>query len=73
MDGTLNDILKMTIDEAKSVVSKLIDVTHKYNGVFIPLWHNSTLYDRNEWKGWREVFEHTVEEIERKNFENLFS
>jgi hypothetical protein len=73
MDGTLNDILKMTIGQAKMIVSKLIDETYKYNGVFIPLWHNSTLYDRNEWKGWREVFEHTVQEIEKKNFENLFS
>jgi len=63
----------MTIDEAKSIISKLIDVVYKCDGVFIPLWHNSTLYNRNEWKGWREIFEHTVQEIEKKNFENLFS
>lgn len=73
MDGTLNDILKMSIDEAKSVVSKLVDITYKYNGIFIPLWHNSTLYNRNEWEGWREVFEHTVKEIDNRNFENLFN
>lgn len=73
MDGTLNDILKMSITEAKTVVSKLVDIVYKYDGIFIPLWHNSTLYNRNEWKGWREVFEHTIEEIDNKNFENLFS
>lgn len=72
MDGTLNDILKMSIEKAKATVSRLIDVTYKYDGIFISLWHNSTLYNRNEWKGWREVFEHTVKEVDNKHFENLF-
>jgi hypothetical protein len=73
MDGTLNDVLKMNIEEAKTVVSNLIDVTYKYNGIFIPLWHNSTLCNCNEWKGWREVFEHTLKGINDKNFEDLFN
>jgi hypothetical protein len=73
MDGSLNDVLKMNIEEAKTVVSNLIDVTYKYNGIFIPLWHNSTLCNCNEWKGWREVFEHTLKGINDKNFENLFN
>ncbi|MBS1745745.1 MAG: hypothetical protein JST21_06220 [Bacteroidetes bacterium] len=72
MDGTLNDILKMSIEQAKAVISKLVDVTYKYDGIFIPLWHNSTLYNRNEWTGWREVFEHTIYEIRKRDFENLF-
>jgi hypothetical protein len=72
MDGTLNDVLKTGIEEAKAIISKLIDVTYKNDGIFIPLWHNSTLYDRAGWKGWREVFEHTVHEINKRNFENLF-
>ena len=73
MDGSLNDVLKMNAEQAKKTVSKLIDTTYTYNGVFIPLWHNSTLCNCNEWKGWREVFEHTIKEIENKNFENLFN
>ncbi|MEO8711005.1 MAG: polysaccharide deacetylase family protein [Parafilimonas sp.] len=73
MDGSLNDVLKMNIEQAKKTVSKLIDTTNTYNGIFIPLWHNSTLCNCNEWKGWREVFEHTIKEIENKNFENLFN
>ncbi len=72
MDVSLNTYLKLDVEDAKKIVSKLIDITYKYNGVFIPLWHNSTLCNCKEWKGWREVFEHTLREIDNKNFENLF-
>ncbi len=72
MDGTLNDVLKMNIEQAKVVISKLVEVVYRYDGIFIPLWHNSTLYDRNGWKGWREVFEHTIHEIKKRDFDNLF-
>ena len=73
MDVTLNNYLQLNIEESKKVVSNLINITYKYNGIFIPLWHNSTLCDCNEWKGWREVFEHTLKEIDNKSFENLFN
>jgi hypothetical protein len=73
MDGTLNNYLKLGIAEAKEVVSGLIDVIYQYKGLFIPLWHNSTLCDCAEWKGWREVFEHTLKEIDNKNLEPLFT
>jgi hypothetical protein len=26
-----------------------------------------------EWKGWRDVFEHTIKEIDDKKFENLLN
>jgi hypothetical protein len=73
MEVTLNNYLKLTIDEAKKIISKLVQTVKKYNGVFIPLWHNSTLCNCNEWKGWRQVFEHTVQEIMNNNLENIFN
>ncbi len=72
MDVSLNNYLKLSIEEAKKAVSELIETTCTYKGVFIPLWHNSTLCNCNEWKGWREVFEHTLSEIDNKNLENIF-
>lgn len=72
MDVTLNNYLKLSIEEAKKTVSKLIDIIYHYDGIFIPLWHNSTLCNCFEWKGWREVFEHTLKEIDNKNMKNLF-
>ncbi|MBV9963009.1 MAG: polysaccharide deacetylase family protein [Parafilimonas sp.] len=72
MDVTLNNYLQLSIEEAKKIVSNLISTIYKYEGIFIPLWHNSTLCDCNEWKDWRKVFEYTLKEIDNKNFENLF-
>jgi len=72
MDVTLNNYLQLTIEEAKKTVSKLIDTIYYYNGIFIPLWHNSTLCNCFEWKGWLQVFEHTLKEIDNKSMKNLF-
>jgi hypothetical protein len=72
MEGTLKDVLKMNIADAKQTVSKLINIVHEYKGIFIPLWHNSTLSDADDWSGWREVFEHMLRELEEKKFKNLF-
>jgi len=72
MDVTINNYLKLSIEEAKKIVSKLIDIIYHYDGIFIPLWHNSTLCNCLEWNGWREVFEHTLKEIDNKNMKNLF-
>jgi len=73
MEVTLNNHLNLTIDEAKKIISRLVQTVKKYNGVFIPLWHNSTLCESKEWKGWREVFEHSLQEIMNNNMENIFN
>ncbi len=72
MEVTLNNYLNLSIDESKKIISKLVQTIKKYNGTFIPLWHNSTLCNCKEWKGWREVFEHTLQEIINNNLENIF-
>jgi hypothetical protein len=56
MDGTLNQYLKISPDEAQSVIKKIIEEVKKVNGTFISLWHNESLSEIREWKGWREVF-----------------
>jgi uncharacterized protein DUF7033 len=72
MEGTLNDIMRLSVDESKKIISDLINVVCKYEGIFIPIWHNSTLSDKDEWKGWRNVFEFTLNEIEKAGLVNLF-
>lgn len=57
MDGTLCQYMKLTQDEAEKEVSFLKDEVRKVNGHFIGIWHNSTLTDEGEWKGWRGVYE----------------
>jgi len=69
MDGTLNEVMHLSPEKAKSYISRLIETVEKNNGVFIPLWHNSTLSETGIWKGWRNVFEHMLKELEERKFE----
>jgi len=62
MDSTLKDYLKLSPDEAISEVRELIDRTRKVSGVFVSLWHNHSINDLGEWKGWKRVFESTIEQ-----------
>lgn len=67
MDGTLNDYLKLTPGQATATINALIDEVRKVGGTFIPLWHNSTLSDENEWKGWLKVYVDMIEEGMKKS------
>ncbi|HET6993013.1 MAG TPA: polysaccharide deacetylase family protein [Bacteroidia bacterium] len=62
MDATLNLYMHLSPEEALQKVKNLIVETKKVNGVFISLWHNETLSDEKQWKGWKKVYEEIVEE-----------
>lgn len=69
MDGTLNEVMHLSAEKAKFCITQLIETVQKFNGVFIPIWHNSTLSETGIWKGWRYVFEYMLKELEEKKFE----
>lgn len=60
MDGTLNEYLGLTVEEAKQKSEELLNVVKTYDGVFVALWHNETLSDQGKWKDWRIVFEYQL-------------
>ncbi len=62
MDATLNYYMKLNPDEAVERVRLLIDEVRQVNGTFMTLWHNETLSDEKQWKGWRHVYDRIVEE-----------
>jgi hypothetical protein len=66
MDATLNLYMKLSPEEALQQVKNLIAETKKVNGVFTSLWHNETLSDEKQWKGWRKIYEEIVEEAVKK-------
>ena len=62
MDITLKDYKKLNPEEARKSVSELIQQTKKAGGLFVSIWHNTSLQDTPEYKEWRELFEFTLRE-----------
>ena len=60
MDGTLNEYLGLSIEDAKEKVASLKQQVKEVGGVFIGIWHNETVTDKGIWKGWRAVYEDAI-------------
>jgi hypothetical protein len=60
MDGTLYDYKKLDPAGSKEVILRIISETRKAGGVFVSIWHNTSLLDNAERKNWREVFEFMI-------------
>jgi hypothetical protein len=63
MDGTLLEYKKMSIEQSLQAVDQLVREVKKYGGVFCFIWHNETLAEAGKWKGWRRVFDYTLEQL----------
>ncbi|MBI3501130.1 MAG: polysaccharide deacetylase family protein [Bacteroidetes bacterium] len=61
MDGTLNNYLKLSPEQALEKVKAIIQEIKNVNGEFISIWHNETLSDWREWKGWKDVYEKIIQ------------
>lgn len=66
MDGTVMDYMKLSPQKATKTINELITEVKKAGGEFIPLWHNATLNDLGENKGWLDVYIKMVEEGMKK-------
>jgi hypothetical protein len=60
MDGTLYKYKNLDPEASKELILKLITETRKVGGLFVSIWHNTSLLDCKEWQGWREVFEYMI-------------
>lgn len=63
MDTTLNQYLRLDIDEAIELISLIIGKVKQVKGTFISLWHNESLSDHGHWKGWEPVYKRMLEII----------
>jgi hypothetical protein len=60
MDATLNLYMKLSPEAALEQVKSMINEVKNVNGTFTSLWHNETLSDDKQWKGWKTMYEELV-------------
>jgi hypothetical protein len=60
MEATLKYYMKVSPEDAISHIKPLVDEVRAVNGTFTSLWHNETLSDEKQWRGWRSVYEEMV-------------
>ncbi len=66
MDGTLHTYQKLSPEEGFNRIKNLINVVKRYKGVFVILWHNSSL-DWYNWPGWRHTYEGLLDYLGEQN------
>jgi hypothetical protein len=57
MDVAMKDYLEMTPEQALDEVRYYKEVIEKTGGLMVSVFHNSSLSEEGEWKGWRKVYE----------------
>jgi len=57
MDVTLYNYKKLDPVNSREIILKLINETKNVGGLFVSIWHNTSLLDNDEYQGWREIFE----------------
>lgn len=63
MDGALAEDMKLGPEDAMEKIRSLIATVKKYNGCLLSIWHNHTVNNAFAWKGWRTVFENSINQL----------
>jgi hypothetical protein len=57
MDVTLKQYMKLSPVDAREKIATLMNAVREVGGVFTGIWHNESVSNKGEWKGYRETFE----------------
>ncbi len=57
MDGTLVNYQSLSPEKSFKEISSIMQEVKNVGGTFVSIWHNESVNDQNEWKGFRQVFE----------------
>lgn len=57
MDVTMRHYLQYPPAKAIDEILELMEEVRTVKGTFVSVWHNESVSDTHEWKGWRKVFE----------------
>lgn len=64
MDGTLHEYMKLSLEESKRKIDLFVEEIQKYGGNFCFIWHNETIGDFGNWKGWSSILDYTLSKFE---------
>lgn len=62
MDVTLQQYMKLSIEESIITINELKKTCQKYNAPFIFIWHNVSMTNLRPWVGWNKVLRSIVSE-----------
>ena len=65
MEVTFRYYKMMSPEEAFNAMSKIINEVKRVRGEFSFLWHNDSLSDYGDWKGWNNLFEEVIVEAKK--------
>ena len=65
MDSALKDNLKKSPEESIELIDDLAKSISNVGGLFMCIWHNSSITDTGEWEGWKKVLNHTVKTVKK--------
>jgi hypothetical protein len=60
MDNSFKDYLKVSPEKAILEIDQLTESIKEVGGLLMFIWHNSSMHDKDEWKGWKQVLDHTM-------------
>jgi len=63
MEATIKYYFEEGHEKAFPYFKEYIDKVHKYNGTFVSLWHNDSLSEWGQWKGWKDVYLKMIEYV----------
>lgn len=61
MEATIKYYFQQDFNQAPPYFKDYIDKVKAHNGTFVSLWHNDSLSNWGQWKGWKQVYEEMVE------------
>jgi hypothetical protein len=72
MDGTFNEYMRLTPEQAQTEVRALKAAVQRCGGSFCFIWHNETLGFQYHWQGWEKVLLESLKHgrVERLRIQN---
>jgi len=67
MEATIKYYFKEGPEKAMKYFEEYIDMVKKYNGTFVSLWHNDSLSEWGQWKGWSSIYVKMLEYLKENS------